>query len=575
MGKFLHNQNSFALGEVSPQFFARGDLSVASSGLSRLENMDVLASGAISRRGGTVRIAGASPDAILIPFSISDSERYILALSAGRLKIHEAGGAMVQDIQAPWDAGMLRNVQYAQRLGTMIFACQDFQPRVLKKTGGVFALSPFEFSTNDDMSRNMPFMKFDDAEGIKISVSASGLGNNYAVFASSAAFWTPENVGGRLLLLGRQWVVREYAGPTTVVASTNGTYSLPGAAVSDWREAAFGARRGWPRSITFHQDRLVFGGSREWPCGVWMSRVGDHGNFSAGSGLDDEAIFLTLLSSARQQICTVVSSDNLQIMTTAGEWAIQAKPLTPSSVDIRQHTSVGSASGAYLQPQKIDRSTIFVSKGGNEIREMVLDELGENYSAPNLCALSEHLMKSPADMAYNDRSRRLFVVMADGSMAVLNKNSALGISAWGSYKTFGAFKSVAVLNGETFVVVVRGPGSFIEKFDDSAALDSGEFAFSHAAAAMPMFAGGRAPKKIRVHKISARVLNTKSLFVNQTRAVLPNEALAEDSPGYSGDVSVGQLGATADTIDPLWTISGNEPLPVAVLGVSVDGWYLI
>lgn len=45
MGKFIHNQNSFAMGEVSPEFFARGDLDVSSRGLSRLENMDVLASG--------------------------------------------------------------------------------------------------------------------------------------------------------------------------------------------------------------------------------------------------------------------------------------------------------------------------------------------------------------------------------------------------------------------------------------------------------------------------------------------------------------------------------------------------
>ena len=113
----------------------------------------------------------------------------------------------------------------------------------------------------------------------------------FATFTTSADFWKPENLNGRLYLMGKQWVVYEYVNSTTIVAYTNGTYSLPSAAISDWREAAFGVRRGWPHSITFHQDRLVFGGSREWPCGVWMSRVGDHQNFNAGTGLDDEAIF--------------------------------------------------------------------------------------------------------------------------------------------------------------------------------------------------------------------------------------------------------------------------------------------
>lgn len=498
----------------------------------------------------------------------------MLAISDRQMKIYN-GQNMVQTLIAPWGPDVLQNLQYAQRFDTMIFVHQDFQPRVLKKTGGAFYLSTFDFSTNDDMSRNMPFMKFDDAVGIKISVTSNTNGNNYATFTTSAAFWKPENVNGRIYLLNKQWLISEYVNSTTIVAYTNGTYSLPGSPVSDWREAAFGVRRGWPRSITFHQDRLVFGGSREWPCGVWMSRVGDHQNFNAGTGLDDEAIFLTLLSSARQQICTVVSSDNLQILTTAGEWAISAKPLTPSSMDIRQHTNAGSVSSIYLQPQKIDRSTIFVSKSGNEIREMILDELGENYNAPNSCAISGHLMKHPVDLAYNDKTRQLFVVMTDGSMAVLNKNAALEISAWGIYKTLGSFKSVAVLNGETFVIVARESGTFIEKFSATESLDSGQFGFSHNAAAMPLFASGRAPKKIRVHKISARCLNTKSLFINAIRAQLPNDAMGADSPGYCGDVSVGALGTIDDTTRPLWTISGSESLPVSILGISVEGWYLI
>lgn len=574
MGKFIHNQNSFALGEVSPEFFARGDMSISSRGLSRLENMDVLPSGAISRRNGTIQIAPVNSDSVLIPFCISDSENYLICVSNGVLKIYD-GESMVQSLVAPWSSSSLRSLQYAQRFGTMIFVHQDFQPIILKKTGSTFSLSTFEFSANDDMSRNMPFMKFDDAAGIKITVTSNTNGNNYATFTTNSDFWTSENVNGRLYLLDKQWTVTEYINSKTVAASTNGTYTLPSAAVSDWREAAFGTRRGWPCSITFHQDRLVFGGSRAWPCGIWMSKVGDHTNFDAGTGLDDEAISLTLLSSVRQQICTVVSSDNLQILTTAGEWAITAKPLTPSNIDIKQHTNTGSISSVYLQPQTIDRSTIFVSKSGNEISEIVLDELGENYNAINLCALSGHLITEPVDLAYNDHTRRLFVVMNDGSMAVLNKNSALEISAWGIYKTLGSFKSVTVMNGETFVVVERESGTFIEKFDSTATMDSGQFGFSHTAAAMPMFASGRAPKKIRVNKISARVLNTKSLFINGVRATLPNESLATDSTGYSGDVSIGEIGTTSETINPLWTITGSEPLPANILAINVEGWYLI
>ena len=46
MGQFIKTQNSFALGEVSEQFYTRDDI----NGLARLENMDVLSSGCLTRR---------------------------------------------------------------------------------------------------------------------------------------------------------------------------------------------------------------------------------------------------------------------------------------------------------------------------------------------------------------------------------------------------------------------------------------------------------------------------------------------------------------------------------------------
>lgn len=570
MGSFINTQNSFAAGEVSPEFFARDGI----SGLSKMENMDVLFSGALSRRPGLETVATVLSDARLIPFSVADNENYLLSLTDSHLNIYN-GADLVQDIQTPWAVADISKLQYAQRFGTIIFVHPQFQPRVLKKINNSFELSVFEFSSNDDMSVNIPFMKFDDADGIKITVTSSAKGNNYATFTTNKNFWTIDNVNGRLHLLDRQWTVTEYISPTVVIAYTNGSYTLPTTDISDWREAAFGTRRGWPCSISFHQDRLVFGGSRAHPSGVWMSRVGQHNNFDTGTGLDDEAIFITLLSEQRQQICTVVSSDNLQILTSVGEWAISSKPLTPSVVDIKQHTSVGSMSGKYLPPQKIEGGTVFIAGGGRDIRELSLDDLGENYNANDLCSLSKHLMTDPIDLAYNDQKNQLFVVMANGDMAVLNKNSALGISAWGMYKTQGEFKSVAVMDGQTYVSVARGSDTFIEKFSDAALIDGNGFGFSYTASAMPLLSGKHGPTKIRVRKITARVTDTKSLFINGFRAMLPNETYADGAPGFTGDVSVNLLGTSIDTIQPLWQISSSESLPATILSITMNGWYTL
>lgn len=570
MGDFIKTQNSFANGEVAPEFFAREDV----NGLSRLENMDVLTGGGLSRRRGLATVANLGRYARLIPMTVAENENYLLAVAAGHIYIFK-NGQKIQDLIAPWSVEALQKLQYAQRFDTIIFVHPDYQPQVLSKNGALFKLDVFGFTVSDDMDVYIPFMKFDDASGIKITVTTHSNGNNYATFTTSASFWKPENVLGRVFLLGRQWRITEYISPTVVIAMTNGSYNLPSAPVSDWSEAAFGTRRGWPCSISFHQDRLVFGGSRSWPSGVWMSKVGQHHNFDAGTGLDDEAIFLTLLSEQRQQICTVVSSDNLQILTSVGEWAISSKPLTPSVVDIKQHTAVGSVASRYLPPQKIEGCTVFISSSKKDIRELALDELGVNYNANDLCALSKHLMKGPVDVAYNEETHQLFVVLETGDIAVLNKNSALGIAAWGLYKTQGTFKSVAVMDGETYVVVERGNTIGIEKFSDQALNDAGSFGFAYTAAALPMLSGKHTPKRIRIRKITARVLKTKSVFINGVRAPIPNDVQLPDSPGFTGDVAINLLGTAINTIDPMWTIHGSEQMPATVLSVTMYGWYLI
>ncbi len=569
MAEFIKTQNSFANGEVAPEFYAHDNI----NGLSKLENMDVLAGGGLSRRAGLRSIDTLSGNARLVTFSVSDDEEYLIALTDYHMDIYR-GDEHYQDLKTPWCYDDLARLQFAQRFGTMIFVHPDYAPQTLRKSDTRFELVEFAFAVNDsDLTVNMPFVRFDDASDITITVSTNASGNNYATFTTSRDFWTTDNVGGRLYLLGRQWRIMEYISPTQIVAHTNGSYTLPDKAVSDWCESAFSVRRGWPCSITFHQNRLIFGGSRDLSSGIWMSQVGRHNNFNVGTGLDDEAIFISLLSAQRQQICTVVSSDNLQILTNVGEWAISSKPLTPSVVDIKQHTSVGSYSARYLPPQKIEGATVFISKNGCDIRELSLDELGENYNAHDLCAMAKHLLTSPVDIAYNDSARQLFVVQSNGNMAVLSQNAALGISAWGTYITSGNFMSVAVSDGKTYVVVRRGADVCLECFDASEFQDANKHSFSYRASGLPLRASAHNATRIRIRKIVARLINTKSIYINAQRITLPNEIYSETHSGYSGDVSLNQLGTVHEFAEPIWTVHSSENYPTTILSICIHGWY--
>ena len=74
MVDFIKTQNNFARGEVAPEFFARDDI----AGLAKLQNMDVLSGGGLTRRAGLSKVTTLSAQSRIIPFSVSENENYIV-----------------------------------------------------------------------------------------------------------------------------------------------------------------------------------------------------------------------------------------------------------------------------------------------------------------------------------------------------------------------------------------------------------------------------------------------------------------------------------------------------------------
>ena len=570
MGKFLKTQNSFSKGEVAPDFYATNN----GTGISKLENMDVLQSGGLKRRAGLKRIKNIASDSILVPFVINESQKYLLVIYDSSIDVFQ-NDIKILTMVGPWRSSDLSQLQYAQRFNDIYFVHPNYTPKIFSKTSSGFKIANFTFYMNEDVSINIPFMRFEDTKGVAITISNSSIDNNHAVFTTNADLWDNTWVGSRLSVNGKQWIIESVQTARIAIVYTNGNFILPGAAISDWNEAAFGNKRGWPISVSFHQNRLVFGGTMSAPNNIWMSKVGEYNNFDVGTGLEDEAVFAVLLASRHHQICTIVSSYALQILTSTGEWAISNAPLSPSNVDIKQHTSIGSIVGRYLPPQQIEGSTVFISASGKDIRELDLDTLNDKYNATDLSVFSKHLMNNPISIAYNQNTHQLFVVMEDGYIAVFNKHVNTDIAAWARYTTDGKFKYVSVMNNETYVIVKRENTEYLEKFDDSCLNDSEDYNFSYKISSLPLVINGHAPKKVHLRKICLRVMNTKTLFMDNHRIEIPNSAYDLASSGYTGDLSMNLSGTQFNTMMPLWSISSNEQLPATILSVTTEGQYLI
>lgn len=611
------SKTSFTAGELAPELLGRPDLRAWSNGARRLRNVFIQPTGGVTRRPGLRHVALLPGPARLAAFEFNTEQTYLLAFTAGLVQVF-AGDAEVARLAGPWSAAMLPQLAWTQSADTLLLCHPEMVPQRITRSGATsWSIQPWNFVAT-------PWYRFADAA---VTLAASGTTGSVTLSASAAVFTaahagTPLRIGGRRVLVSA--VASAISATATVLDTLSGT-----AATTDWQEAAWSAAHGWPVSLCFHQNRLVIGGARDLPNRLWLSQVGDLFNFDLGSGLDNQAIEFGLMADQVNAIRGVFSGYNLQVFTGGGEWMVSGSPLTPATVQVTLQTRIGSPLAPMLRPVDVDGSTLFVARNGRGLYEFVYTSMQQIYQANDLALVSQHLVKTPQDMAYDQVSRLLHVVMADGSLATLTLYRAEQVTAWTRQETAGAFTAIAEVEGVVWCAVQRLGATRLERFDATLALDAaldgaaatpkltwdglahlegqavgvladgapaGDFTVAagsvtlHESAATvqaglgfaheieplpPDTPNGAAP--LRLVAITFRLLETASLGVDLGRGARPvpfrrlDTALLDAAPPrFTGDVRLRALGWQRDASRPLWRISDATPLPMTLLSVTTE-----
>lgn len=231
-----------------------------------------------------------------------------------------------------------------------------------------------------------------------------------------------------------------------------------------WSEGAFSDYRGYPATIAFYEQRLLYSGTASQTNTVWGSVTSDFDNFQYSSN-DDGAVAFQPAVCQQNQAVWIATLLRIHV-GTSGEEIIMAsgnldEALTPSNVTMRAQSYYGSSA---IQPMLLQNSIIFVERNGLRVREM--RELSPyivptDFVAPDLTLMAEHVMQPgitamdfgrlPDPLAY--------FIRADGVMPVITYNREQNIMAWARYVTQGNFESVACIFGapadEVWVSVAR------------------------------------------------------------------------------------------------------------------------
>jgi len=504
MARFVTIQTNFTAGEIDPLLRSRIDIKSYENGLETAQNVLCQPQGGITRRSG-LRYINALPNSgtesaangvRLVAFEFSTSDSYMLVFTHNRMHVYK-NGALITNINGSGNSYLdtsgvslssarLANMCWTQSADTLIVVHEDLAPIKIVR-GGTDATWTASAISFDSIPKYAFTLSVSNPAG---TLTPSAVSGKVTLTASSSVF-SAGSVGQYINVIpqGRAKIV-QYTSGTVVNAITEFPFFNTSAiANGNWElesgyENVWSAGKGWPRTVTFHQGRLYFGGSKSRPSTVWGSKVGIFFDFEGTEGLDDDSVEATLDTNTFNAITDIISGRDLMIFTTGGEFYVPQQglePITPTSFFVSTTGRAGSKQG--IRVQQLESGVLFIQRQGKILSEIAYSDTQLTYLTSKISLLSGHLLKNPTRMALRravdtDENDLLLITNAtDGTIAAYSIMRSQNVIAPSEFVTAGGeFLDVGVDITTIYTVVKRTISGtaqyYVERFDPTLLTDS-------------------------------------------------------------------------------------------------------
>lgn len=406
---------------------------------------------------GTIR----QPDGVrLIPFIFNENEKYLIVVGGKRILIYKDDELQQMIVASEFTDEVVENLSYTAKDDTIVFTHPNIRPYRLLRMDNGWNLGAFPLS-------NIPSALFgtetiqDKTGNITPSATDGNIILTGSNFTSDMVGQYIDGGGGRVKITG-------FISATQLRARTIIPFYTT-SAFNTWQyisgyEPAWSASRGWPRTCLFVQQRLAFGGSRDVPNTIWLSRVGDYGNFDNIGNYDNDAIEWPLLTNSA--VVNMAEQQGLHVFTSMEEWVVAENTLTPDNFYPRKYNE----NGCWSKTPAIvyENAVLAVEKNGKNLYIHGLTDAG--WQSRNMSLYFQY-EGDPVSLAIEknsvkDKGDFLYMVLDNGMMCVQALGLSENINAPCIFKTEGTILAAATLLDTTYLAVKRNDEIYIERIAD-------------------------------------------------------------------------------------------------------------
>ena len=378
----------------------------------------------------------------------------------------------------------LPNIHRVQSADVLYLAHASYAPYKLARSGHTsWSFIEIDFQDGPYLNQNASLttllISANAAVGDQINITASSIEGINVTTSSTGRGFLSTDVGRVVRILnGTVWGYAKINSITSTLIVTAIIKRLFGAigAVTTWRLGAWSATTGYPGTLGFFEQRLIFASSSTFPQRLWFSQSADFENHepdsvpSAGGARQqeaDDALDFTLAGNEANPVRWLATSKNLLAGTLGGEWRITSNGpnIQFNDIDAKQQSSFGSAN---VQAMKMRGRHLFLQRAQRNLYELLFEFQTDNYVAFDQNLLADHITRGGlTELAYQQQPDSiLWTIRADGVAPTFTYQPEQKVVGWARQIFGGAYlggdavcESVATIpasgTDEVWVIVKR------------------------------------------------------------------------------------------------------------------------